>query len=109
MATIFQAEAALTDQYQTTVPAPIRKALKLEKRDRISFEIESDGSVLLRKAKAAEHRDPLLDGLLSLLAKDIQDRPSRIRRMSDDFRNEVQKLVKGVDTGDVNAPLPDDE
>jgi AbrB family looped-hinge helix DNA binding protein len=42
--------AKLTEKYQATIPAEIRKILKLEKGDRVAFEIRKDGSVVLRKA-----------------------------------------------------------
>lgn len=40
----------LTSKYQTTVPAPVREALLLEKGDSLLFEIGDDGAVIVRKA-----------------------------------------------------------
>ena len=40
----------LTQKFQATVPAPVRKKLKLHAGDTIAFEIKSDG-ILVRKAR----------------------------------------------------------
>ena len=45
-----RAVSKLTSKYQTTVPAPVREALSLEKGDALVFEIADDGAVSLRKA-----------------------------------------------------------
>lgn len=42
-------ESTLTDRYQTTVPESVRKALGLNKRDKICYTIQSDGRVLKSK------------------------------------------------------------
>jgi antitoxin PrlF len=44
----------LTSKYQTTVPAPVRRALDLGKGDTIVFETEDDGTVTLRKARGID-------------------------------------------------------
>lgn len=40
----------LTEKYQATVPAPIRKILKLHKGENIAFEIMDDETIVVRKA-----------------------------------------------------------
>ena len=44
------AVSKLTSKYQTTVPAPVRDALCLEKGDSLVFEIGDDEAVTVRKA-----------------------------------------------------------
>ncbi len=44
------AVSKLTSKYQTTVPAPVRDALCLEKGDALVFEVGDDGVVRVRKA-----------------------------------------------------------
>jgi AbrB family looped-hinge helix DNA binding protein len=44
------AVSKVTSKYQTTVPAPVREALCLEKGDALVFEVGDDGTVTLRKA-----------------------------------------------------------
>jgi antitoxin PrlF len=45
-----RAVSKLTSKYQTTVPAPVRDALCLEKGDSLTFEIGADGAVTVRKS-----------------------------------------------------------
>ena len=45
-----RAVSKLTSKYQTTVPAPVRDALCLDKGDALVFEIADDGEVTVRKA-----------------------------------------------------------
>ncbi|MGO4124708.1 AbrB/MazE/SpoVT family DNA-binding domain-containing protein [Inquilinus sp. YAF38] len=47
----------LTSKAQTTIPQPIRAALRLRDGDEIAYEIASD-HVILRKAKPAPADDP---------------------------------------------------
>jgi antitoxin PrlF len=98
-------ESTLTDRYQTTVPDPVRKALGLNKRDKICYTIEPDGKVFISRAEQAES-DPLLGGFLNFLARDIEKNPQRIQAMSSDLVSRVQSLVLEVDL-DLDAPLLD--
>ena len=50
-----QVVSKLTSKYQTTVPAPVREALLLEKGDSLLFEIQEDGAVTVRKAVPLDH------------------------------------------------------
>ena len=43
MPATMQVESTLTDRYQTTVPDTVRRALRLGKRDKISYTIRPDG------------------------------------------------------------------
>ena len=45
-----RAVSKLTSRYQTTVPAPVREALLLEKGDSLVFDVGDDGAVTVRKA-----------------------------------------------------------
>ena len=44
-------QSSLTDRYQTTVPARIRKALGLGKRDKLEWILDESGGVQIRKAE----------------------------------------------------------
>jgi bifunctional DNA-binding transcriptional regulator/antitoxin component of YhaV-PrlF toxin-antitoxin module len=41
-------QSTITDRFQTTIPLDVRQALKLKPRQRISYEVRPDGSVVLR-------------------------------------------------------------
>ena len=96
-------ESTLTDRYQTTVPDPIRKVLGLNKRDRISYTIGSDGQVTIARSEDANN-DPLLGQFLNFLATDIQANPQHLRQVSSDLVERIQSLVANVDL-DLDAPL----
>jgi antitoxin PrlF len=104
------AESTLTDRYQTTVPEPVRRALKLGKRDRIQYEIRPNGEVVLTRAAADEGGDdPVLGGFLAFLARDLEVHPERLKALDGGFVQRLRSLTGGVDT-DLDAPLaPDDE
>ena len=65
-------ESTLTDRYQTTVPDPVRKALGLNKRDKICYTIQPNGKVWISRADQSKS-DPVLEGFLNFLAALIQE------------------------------------
>lgn len=100
-------ESTLTDRYQTTIPEPIRKALGLNKRDKIRYTIQSDGQVVISRADLTES-DPILGEFLNFLAEDIKNNPQRLETLSSDLVSRVQSLVCDVDL-DLDAPLLDED
>jgi antitoxin PrlF len=109
MPAFLAAESTLTDRYQTTVPEPVRRALDLQKRDRIQYEIRPNGEVVLTRAAPAAGDDPVLGGFLAFLAHDIAEHPERLRALDEGFVQRLRSLTGQVDA-DLDAPLsPDDE
>jgi antitoxin PrlF len=105
-----QAESTLTDRYQTTVPDPIRRVLKLRRRDRIRYLVRPDGSVNVeRVADSADDADPVVGAFLGFLARDLERHPEQVRALDASLRARVEALVGHVDV-DLDEPLsPDDE
>jgi antitoxin PrlF len=103
----FQAESTLTDRYQTTVPDDVRKALRLNKRDKIRYTIQSNGQVIMSRADQPEN-DPVLGQFLSFLARDISRNPQHVQAISSNLINHVQSLVTDVEF-DLDAPLSDED
>lgn len=89
-------ESTLTDRYQTTIPDPIRKALGLNKRDKIFYTIEPDGRVVISRADLTEN-DPIIGQFLNFLAHDIEKNPQHLQSLNSDLVNHVQSLVADVD------------
>ena len=87
-------ESTLTDRYQTTVPNAVRRALGLGKRDRIRYIVQSDGSVILRRAKQSD--DPVLGSFLDFLARNIAEHPQHLRAIDTDLAKRIRSLTKGV-------------
>lgn len=79
MRTPLELESTLTDRYQTTVPATVRRALKLGKRDKLKYAIRADGEVVLSRAGAQEQDDPALLEFLKFLADDITRSPQHLK------------------------------
>ncbi len=108
MPPIIEAESTLTDRYQTTVPEPVRRALKLSKRDRLRYTVLSTGEVVLARADPPEADDPALMPFLALLAQDLAAHPERVQALDAAFVDRLKRLVADVDV-DLDAPLPDEE
>lgn len=104
MKATLEVESTLTDRYQTTVPTPVRQALKLDKRDRVHYAIRPDGSVLLSRAAVRDAEDPVMSGFLDFLAEDMRAHPQRLQVMSNDLAARVRGLVQDVEV-DLDAPL----
>ncbi len=100
-------ESTLTDRYQTTIPDPIRKALGLNKRDKIFYTIEPDGRVVISRADQAES-DPIIGQFLNFLAQDIEKNPQHLQALNSDFVNHVQSLVADIDLN-LDVSLSDED
>ncbi len=102
MPAALELESTLTDRYQTTVPDGVRRALKLGKRDRIRYVVQSSGSVILQRA--GETDDPLLGSFLNFLARDIAIHPQHVRAIDTGLARRIRSLTKGVKV-DLGAAL----
>jgi len=107
MQSALELESSLTDRYQTTVPAAVRKALKLGKRDKLRFSVQPDGAVLLSRIDPKESTDPILGQFLNFLAKDISAHPQKLHSPDTAWLKHVKSLVKSVKI-DIHEPLPPD-
>lgn len=104
MPTTLDAESTLTDRYQTTVPEPVRRALRLGKRDKIQYTIRPSGEVVLTRAEPANGDDPVLGTFLGFLVRDIAAHPERLQAIDVDFVKRLRSLTGGIDV-DLDAPL----
>lgn len=103
--TILEAESTLTERYQTTIPTAVRKALRLQKHDRIVFKVTPDGKVALERAGGEE--DPALGRFLGLLARDIA--AGTAHPVSPELLQRIKTLVGDAQV-DLEGPLrPEDE
>jgi antitoxin PrlF len=97
-------ESTLTDRYQTTIPETVRRALRLEKRDKIHYAIRPDGEVVLTRVDASEESDPVLAQFLDFLAQDIASHPERVRAIDASLVKRLRTLVDDVQV-DLDAAL----
>ena len=108
MRATFEVESTLTDRFQTTVPETVRRALRLDKRDKIHYSIRPGGEVVLTRAAASEGDDPVLGQFLGFLAQDIASHPERLQAIDAGFVQRLQSLVGGVKV-DLDAVLSADD
>ncbi len=47
---LIMTHSTITEKFQTTIPLEVRVALKLKPRQRLSYEVRSDGSAIVRPA-----------------------------------------------------------
>lgn len=106
MNAILEVESTLTDRYQTTVPEPVRRALGLQKRDAIHYELLADGEVRLSRADDRKS-DPVVTAFLGLLGTDIAR--GNVSLANPDLVASLQQLVRGVEFDIDSALSPDDE
>lgn len=45
-------QSTVTNNWQTTIPAEVRKALKLRPRQRLTYELTDDGGAIIRPSSA---------------------------------------------------------
>jgi antitoxin PrlF len=98
-------ESTLTDRYQTTVPESVRKSLGLNKRDKICYTIQADGTVLISRVQQS---DPILDKFLNFLTQDIEKNPQYLTAISFNLVSRIQSLVADVEV-DIDVPLLDED
>jgi len=99
-----QVESTLTDRYQTTVPEMVRRALRLEKRDKIRFSIRSNGEVVLTRGDRPGEDDPVLGAFLEFLARDLANHPERLEVVDRSFMDRIFSVAGDFDI-DLDAPL----
>jgi antitoxin PrlF len=108
MPVTLEADSSLTDRYQTTVPEPVRRVLKLRKRDRLHYVVRDNGEVLLSRAVPVdEAEDPALAPFLALLARDMASNPQRLQAVGPELAQRIHALVGDLDV-DLDAPLSAD-
>lgn len=107
MGMLLEAEANLTAQNQITIPAPIRKALKLHGgQSRVKFQVRpEDGRVVILRVEATkELEDPALKPFLALLQKDMRLHPHRLSPFPATLLDRARSLVDEVEVN-LDGPL----
>jgi antitoxin PrlF len=79
---------------QTTLPIEVRKALGVAAGDSVTFRVERNGTVNLRKAEEEdEPADAAMDAFLQFLANDIRERPQAIRPVTEALELRLRELT----------------
>ena len=108
--TILNTQSTLTDRYQTTIPESVRRALKLNKRDKINFSIRPDGEVVLSRVQpeSEELNDPVCEAFLAFLEKDMATHPEHLMPLTQLQVQNAVNLTRDIEI-DLNAPLPEED
>jgi len=93
MADVLVKEAKITAQGQITIPAPIRENLGVSTGDTISFAVDTEGSVMVRRS---DDPDPALASFLEFLANDIQRHPERVRPVTDGLEKRLRVITRAT-------------
>ncbi|MBE0464280.1 MAG: type II toxin-antitoxin system PrlF family antitoxin [Halomonadaceae bacterium] len=111
MNTLIEDDSTLTDRYQTTVPASIRRALKLKRRDRIHYTVRPNGEVVLSRTSDEVRHDPVVASFLEFLERDLVAYPETIRPVTASSFAEAERLTAGmaVDLDEVLEEVDDEE
>ncbi len=101
MKIIFDAVSTMTSKNQTTIPKSVRKALGLEKQDRILFSVLDSGKVLLEKNNTDDEEfehDPVIEKFLHFLENSMTKNPNSIKPTSQSRFNRLRQLTRETDT-----------
>lgn len=105
---VLETESTLTDRYQTTIPETVRRMLRLNKRDKLRYAIQPDGTVVLSRAESAREDGPALVGFLRFLQRDLMARPHAVAPIDTARRARGQALIEGIEV-DLDAKLADED
>lgn len=97
MGTLLKEDCRITSKGQTTVPKAVRQALGVDYGGRITFYVDDARRVYVEKA-AEEASDPVIDGFLQFLARDMASNPgTSIVPLPVSLRDRMAALVEGMD------------
>lgn len=97
-------DATITERGQTTVPAPIRRILGVQKGV-VTFKSLPNGTVVIEPKSTDEHVDPAIGAFLSLIEADI--RAGNVQPLRQSMLDDIDSLIGDLDV-DMDAPLSDD-
>lgn len=96
-------DATITERGQTTVPAPIRRLLGVNK-GAITFRLLSDGRIVIEPKAEEVEDDPAIGAFLDFLAADVAR--GNLVTVDQALIDALVSLTEGVDV-DLDGSLPD--
>ncbi len=103
---VLTTESKVTIRGQTTIPAPVREALKTEARPRTAFITKfCPGGQVFMCRLGDEQEDHTMNAFLRFLDADIQNNPQKTRPFN---IQQGKKLVAGMDVN-IDDEIGDDE
>lgn len=94
MAILVRERSKITAKGQTTVPKAVRQALGVSYGGEIAYVVDEGGRVSLLGAE--EETDPVIDGFLAFLARDMARNPSHISAFPAGLAERMAALTAGM-------------
>jgi antitoxin PrlF len=82
----------------------VRRALGLDKRDKIQYSIRPGGEVVLTRVDTLAPDDPVLGQFLVFLAQDLATHPEQLKAIDSDLLEHLNALTLGLEV-DLSATL----
>lgn len=94
MATLVYERSKITAKGQTTVPKAVRQALGVSYGGEIAYVVDEGGRVSL--VAAQEETDPVIDGFLAFLTRDMVRNPAHLTAFPADLAERMTALTAGM-------------
>lgn len=94
MANLISERSKITAKGQTTVPKAVRQALGVSYGGEIAYVVDEGGRVSLLGVE--EETDPVIDGFLAFLARDMARNPSHISAFPAGLADRMAALTAGM-------------
>ena len=91
MVAVLEKASTIYKKGQTTVPIEVRHALGVGPGDSVTFRVENDGTVVVRKA--GEGEDPVISAFLEFLAEDMRQHPQAIQALTGSLEQRLRELT----------------
>ncbi len=101
------ATSKLTKRNQTTLPTAVRTFLGLSGGDDLGYIIDGTGVRLVNASATQEHEDPVVQGILDVIAADLDQNPGRAQLFPLDLLQRIEAVVRDVRI-DHDAPIDGD-
>ena len=92
---VLERDAKVTEKGQTTVPKPVRDALRIRSGDRIRYRVDGDW-VSLHRVADQDEEDPVMEAFLAFLARDMSRHPQDLTALTPDLAGRIAGLVDGI-------------
>lgn len=92
MVAVLEKASTIYKKGQTTLPIEVRNALGVNAGDSVTFRVEGDGTVLVRRTDE-QNDDPAIEAFLEFLAEDMQQRPHAIHALTDSLERSLRAIT----------------
>lgn len=107
MRALLKKTSAITEKGQVTIPKSVREALGVEYGSRITFYVDEDRTVSIRKEADEDEGDPVIGQFLAFVAQDMARNPANIRDFPPALVERMVEVTKGMQI-DPDAPIDGD-